>query len=160
MGLDYDYPEKEKACATKPLRVRLDGVHCGEIRKVKDGYQYYPKGQKKGGMIFNSVPDVQNSLLPMQARATKGKTPAENESPDEIVKQAKAGMRKLEGELKVAMETLERATVLLQASHDLIATQKDSKDVVNILTQNIHYDGIDCDGHSLHDDISAYLEDL
>lgn len=162
MGLDYDYPEREKACSTKPLKVRLDGTLCGEIRKVKDGYQYYPKGQKKGGAVFNSVPDVQNSLLPMQTRATKGKTPREDESPDEIMKQAKQGMRKLEGDLKDAMGNLEAATVLLQASFELLEKQgiDDDAGPVNLLKEVVHYNDIDCDGHTLLEDLGAYLESL
>lgn len=62
MGIEYLYKEGEKACEKRPLKVRLDGKICGEIRKVDQGYQYFPKGQKEGGEVFSSVVEVQKSL--------------------------------------------------------------------------------------------------
>lgn len=61
-GIEYLYKEGEYACSKEPLKVRLDGVVCGEIRKVVDGYQYYPKDQKTGGEIFDTITAVQRDL--------------------------------------------------------------------------------------------------
>ena len=62
MVIEYLYTEDQKACENGPLLVRLDGKICGEIRKVKTGFQYFPKGQKEGGEIFETVQAVQKSL--------------------------------------------------------------------------------------------------
>ena len=43
--------------------VILDGVICGEITKVDRGYRYTPLGQKKGGKIFDTIIEVQRSLV-------------------------------------------------------------------------------------------------
>ncbi|CAB3784578.1 hypothetical protein [Pararobbsia alpina] len=42
--------------------VRLDGKKIGEIRKVPDGFQYFPKGQKKGGFIYSTQDNCRKSL--------------------------------------------------------------------------------------------------
>lgn len=60
--IEYLYQEGVPACSKEPLKVRLDGKICGEIRKVDAGYQYFPKGQKIGGDIFSTVSEVQKSL--------------------------------------------------------------------------------------------------
>lgn len=60
--IEYLYTEGQKSCERKPLKVRLDGRICGEIRKVEGGYQYFPKGSKSGGVIFSSIGAVQTSL--------------------------------------------------------------------------------------------------
>jgi hypothetical protein len=60
--IEYLYQEGVNACSTKPLKVRLDGKICGEIRKVKSGFQYFPKGSKHGGQIYKTVEMVQKSL--------------------------------------------------------------------------------------------------
>jgi len=44
------------------IKVLLDGRVVGEIRKVNGGYQYFPKGQKVGGEVFQSWGQVQRSL--------------------------------------------------------------------------------------------------
>lgn len=62
MTIQYLYKENEEACFSEPLRVRLDGVECGEIRSVQGGFQYFPKGMKSGGAIFETVAHVQQSL--------------------------------------------------------------------------------------------------
>lgn len=44
--------------------VRLEGTIVGEIRNVDAfGFQYFPKGQKKGGEIFSRLAEVKSSLL-------------------------------------------------------------------------------------------------
>ena len=62
--IEYLYREGETACSKEPLKVRLDGKIVGEIRKVENGYQYFPKGAGKeaGGQVFGSVREVQKSL--------------------------------------------------------------------------------------------------
>lgn len=60
--LEYLYQEGVEPCSREPLKVLCDGHICGEIRKVEGGYQYFPKGYKTGGYIFDTVTDVQLSL--------------------------------------------------------------------------------------------------
>lgn len=61
-GIEYLYKEGEEACSKEPLKVRLDGRICGEIRKVDDGYQYFSKGCKNGGEVFETITGVQRDL--------------------------------------------------------------------------------------------------
>lgn len=51
-----------------------------------------------------------------------------------------------------------RAETLLKACLALLKNQVDSSCVLNLLTTTTFYDGIDCDGYCLIDDIEAYLE--
>jgi hypothetical protein len=60
--IQYLYQEGVPACSKEPLKVRLDGRVCGEIRKVTGGFQYFPAGQKAGGVIYPTVDDVQRSI--------------------------------------------------------------------------------------------------
>lgn len=60
--IEYLYQEGVESCSKEPLKVRLNGRICGEIRKVRGGFQYFPKGQKIGGDIYQTVTDVQRSL--------------------------------------------------------------------------------------------------
>jgi hypothetical protein len=60
--IEYMYKEGEKACSLEPLKVRLNGRVCGEIRKVEGGYQYFPAGARIGGQVLPSVDAVQHSL--------------------------------------------------------------------------------------------------
>lgn len=60
--IEYLYQEGVQPCSEKPLKVRLDGRICGEIRKVNTGFQYFPKGQKIGGDVFPTLIEVQKSL--------------------------------------------------------------------------------------------------
>jgi hypothetical protein len=43
-------------------KVHLEGKPIGEIRRSKAGYQYFPKGQKEGGDIFESLHECKRSL--------------------------------------------------------------------------------------------------
>ena len=61
-GIQYLYREGEAACSKEPLKVRLDGRVCGEIRKVDGGYQYFSKGCKAGGDVMKTITAVQRSL--------------------------------------------------------------------------------------------------
>ncbi len=154
MGLSYDYPEKEKACATKPLKVKLDGKHVGEIRKAKDGYQYFPKGEKKGGDIFKTVPDVQHSLLASQPKRKDKQKPVEDNQDNETLAE---DLRKARKKIDKLEASAERAETLLTATVDLLGLQTESKDVLNLLEQTVNYDDTDCDGHSLVEDITNHL---
>ena len=60
--IEYLYQEGVEACSKDPLKVRLDGKICGEIRTVADGFQYYPKGCKYGGDVHPTIAAVQRGL--------------------------------------------------------------------------------------------------
>jgi hypothetical protein len=60
--IEYLYKEGEKACEKEPLIVRVSGRISGEIRKVTGGFQYFPKGQKTGGEILDTVTKVKRTL--------------------------------------------------------------------------------------------------
>lgn len=53
----------------------------------------------------------------------------------------------------------DRAMVLLRACLDLLSKQKESGIVLNILDQIVEYDGTECDGYCICDDIENYLFD-
>ena len=46
----------------KPIKVRLNKKLVGEIRKVEDGFAYFPKGWKYPGDTFKTVLDVMASI--------------------------------------------------------------------------------------------------
>ena len=54
-------------------------------------------------------------------------------------------------------EKLDRCRVLLKATYDLLYKQTESPFVLNILEEIVTYDGADCDGHCLMDDIADEL---
>jgi hypothetical protein len=158
MGLEYLYTEGKKACADGPLKVKLDGKPVGEIRKVKDGYQYYAKGEKKGGTVFPVVSGVQRDLLGIQ----KDKAPFNIKKGDtdaEAIKATKKINARLEADLKYMSNQFDRATVLLTATATLFKKQKDSKTVLNILEETSIYDDTECDGFCLLEDINSLIED-
>lgn len=45
------------------VTVRLDGKVVGEIRKVTDGWQYFPRGQRKGGVVFPTLDAVKKDII-------------------------------------------------------------------------------------------------
>ncbi len=155
MGLDYLYPtDGTKSCSREPLKVKLDGKHVGEIRKVKDGYQYYPKGEKNGGAVFENVSAVQNSLLSTQPKKEDKQKPVEdNQNKDSLLEDLRKARKKI-GKLEASAE---RAEILLTATVDLLGLQTESTDVLNLLEQTVNYDDTDCDGHSLVEDITNHL---
>lgn len=162
MGLQYLYPEDgTKPCTKEPLKVKKDGTHCGEIRKVKDGFQYFAKGVKTGGVIFANVSLVQSHLQTVQAPRTKGEK--EDDPSDDVlekkVKNLTTMLKESESNLKGSNLALERATVLLQASSDLLALQVESKTNLNLLESTIEYDDTETDGHTLVEDLAEFLED-
>ena len=53
---------------------------------------------------------------------------------------------------------MERANILLKATYDILQKQKDSPYVLNILEQTAVWDGAECDGYCLMEEIEDYLE--
>jgi len=66
--IEYLYTAGKKSCESEPLKVRLDGIICGQIEKIKGinkGYRYYPKGVNRRDVdsnTYSSVNEVQESL--------------------------------------------------------------------------------------------------
>lgn len=54
----------------------------------------------------------------------------------------------------------DRAVTLLRACLDLLNKQKESYYVLNMLEQTVYYDGTDCDGYCLSEDIELYLDSI
>ena len=59
MEIEYLYTEGK---TNVPISVRLDKRVVGTIKPVKGGWQYFPLNHKKGGEIFETIQEVQNSL--------------------------------------------------------------------------------------------------
>ena len=53
---------------------------------------------------------------------------------------------------------MERANILLKATYDILQKQKDSPYVLNIFEQTAVWDGAECDGYCLMEEIEDYLE--
>ena len=51
----------------------------------------------------------------------------------------------------------DRAITLLKAAYHLLNKQKESFYVLDLLCETVFYDGGDCDGYCLIDDIEDYL---
>lgn len=60
----------------------------------------------------------------------------------------------------INMDLLERAKILLKATKDLLEKQENSCYVLNLLTETVFYDGVDCDGTCLKDDIGYWFDEL
>jgi hypothetical protein len=56
------------------------------------------------------------------------------------------------------MEEPDRYKVLLKAAFDLLKKQNDSTYVLNLLAETVFYDGTDCDGYCLMNDIGYFLD--
>ena len=54
----------------------------------------------------------------------------------------------------------DRKVTLLKACRDLLNKQNESPYVLNMLEELIFYDGAECDGHCLLEDIEMELEEL
>ena len=52
---------------------------------------------------------------------------------------------------------IERALTLLKATRDLLDKQNDTIYVLNMLETTVEYDGIECDGTCLLEDIDDFL---
>jgi predicted RNA-binding protein with TRAM domain len=162
MSLDYTYPKDgSKPCAKEPLKVKHDGVHCGEIRKVKDGFQYFVKGSKTGGTVFVNVAEVQKNLTAAQIPRTEGEkkeTPDQKEPLEKKLRAATDRLRESEKHVKGLGEAMEGAMMLLQACADLLSQQTGNKETVNMLNAQVVYDNTECDGISLLEDLTAFLD--
>ena len=51
-----------------------------------------------------------------------------------------------------------RKITLLKACRDLLRKQNDSSYVLNLLSETVFYDDVDCDGYCLLEDIEMELE--
>lgn len=54
---------------------------------------------------------------------------------------------------------LQRARILLKATHDLLETAKKSPYVLDTMRIIVHYDEADCDGNCLKEDIENYFDE-
>lgn len=54
----------------------------------------------------------------------------------------------------------DRKITLLKACMELMSKQNDSPYVLNILEETVNYDGVECDGGCLLDDIKDYLIEI
>lgn len=57
------------------------------------------------------------------------------------------------------MENEDRAVTLLRACLDLLNKQKESRYILDLLSQTVYYDDAECDGYCLSDDIEMYLDE-
>ena len=57
------------------------------------------------------------------------------------------------------LKELKYARVLLKATHELLSKCDDSSYVLNVLEQTTVYDGVECDGYCLMENIEAFLEE-
>ena len=55
--------------------------------------------------------------------------------------------------------TLDRSKTLLEAAYNLLEKQNESPYVLNILSETVDYDGADCDGSCLMEDINYWFFD-
>lgn len=55
-------------------------------------------------------------------------------------------------------EPPDRRDVLLKAAYDLLTKQHEAGYVLNLLEETVFYDGTDCDGSCLRDDIAILLK--
>lgn len=58
------------------------------------------------------------------------------------------------------LRELQRARVLLKATHDLLEAADDSSYVEDVLAILVHYDDTDCDGSCLMEDIEYYFDEF
>lgn len=54
----------------------------------------------------------------------------------------------------------DRKITLLKACMELMSKQNDSPYVLNILEETVNYDGVECDGECLLEDIKDYLIEI
>lgn len=54
----------------------------------------------------------------------------------------------------------DRSIVLLRAAHTLMKKQHDAPIVLNILAETVDYDGAECDGNCLLNDIEYYFDEI
>lgn len=61
-GLSYKGVKKANGVSKTEFAVYLGNRRIGTIRKVKLGYQYFPKGSDNGGDVYVSIEQVKRSL--------------------------------------------------------------------------------------------------
>ncbi len=61
MTIRYLYREGHKACESEPLKISIDGISSGEIRKVSGGYQHF-RFDQPCGKVRASVSLIQDDL--------------------------------------------------------------------------------------------------
>lgn len=44
------------------INVKLDGKHCGVIKRKRNGYAYFPAGDGVGGDVFPSIALVKKDI--------------------------------------------------------------------------------------------------
>lgn len=57
-------------------------------------------------------------------------------------------------------EKIKRALYMLMVANNLLTKQKDSHYVLNMLEETVNYDGTECDGYCVLDDIEDCLSDF
>lgn len=62
-------------------------------------------------------------------------------------------------QLAKLLKELKYARVLLKASYEIFKKCDDSSYVLNVLEQTTVYDGVECDGYCLMEDIEAFMEE-
>ena len=63
-------------------------------------------------------------------------------------------------QLAAWLRELQRARVLLKATHDLLEAADDSPYVEDVLGILVHYDGADCEGRCLMEDIEYHFDEF
>ena len=58
------------------------------------------------------------------------------------------------------LDALDRARTLLKAAGTLLKKQEDSYYVLNLLAETIYYDGAECEGSCLLDDIRYWFDEF
>lgn len=53
--------------------------------------------------------------------------------------------------------SVDRKEILLKAAYELLKKQRDANEVLDLLSQVVHYDDADCDGGCLMEDIAIEL---
>lgn len=57
------------------------------------------------------------------------------------------------------LRELKRADTLLKATYDLLNKQHGNYYVLNLLAETVYYDGAECDGNCLMEDIDAWMDE-
>lgn len=60
----------------------------------------------------------------------------------------------------MTQEQIERAIVLLEATKTILTKCEDSTYVLNVSMETAEYDGTECDGYCLNNDIKEFLEEI
>lgn len=63
------------------------------------------------------------------------------------------------GQLAEWLRELKRAETLLKATYDLLNKQYGNIYVLNLLAETVYYDGAECDGICLMEDIDAWMDE-